>query len=149
MTSLLVYVAAASLGIIQYGWQPLPEGGMEYIIQLDSHALDALRDGQPLQSDIPAAAGEIRSYRIVMGTGTPTRRNPPPRPAAIPPISVKPTPAALPAPPVKATPTVPDAPAKPWLPLTFTLLGFFASLVANLFLGWIAWGFRRRCQNAS
>ena len=76
MNPLLVYIAAATLGI-QVGWQPLPEGGMEYIIQLDPAALDALRDGQPLQSDIPADAGEIRAYRIIMGTGmsTPPRVN--------------------------------------------------------------------------
>ena len=123
MNTLLIYVAAATLGF-QYGWERLPDGGMEYIIQLDSAAIDALRDGQPLRSAIPSDAGEIRAYRIVMGPGKPKRETPLPKPA-------------------------PVEPAKPWLPLTLTILGLFASLGANVFLGWIAWGFRRRCQIAS
>ena len=132
---MLIYVAAATLGF-QVGWQRLPEGGMQYIIQLDPQTLDALRDGQPIQSDIPSEAGEIRSYRIVMGAGIskPPREAPPPKPA--PPPAAPVTPA-------------PIEPAKPWLPLTLTLLGLFASLGANAFLGWIAWGFRQRCQSAA
>ena len=90
MNPLLVFVAAATLGF-QVGWQRLPEGGMEYIIQLDPAAIDALRDGQPLHSDIPAEAGEIRAYRIVLGSGKPPRETPPPKPAT----------AAQPTPPVK------------------------------------------------
>ena len=133
MNTLLVCVAAATLGV-QVGWKPLPEGGMEYIIQLDAPTLDALRNGQTLQSDIPSAAGEIRSYCIYMGPGKPVRENPPPKPAP---------PAAKP---VAAEPQQPQQPAKPWRPLTLTLLGLFASIGANFFLGWIAWGFRRRCQ---
>jgi len=129
MNTMLVYVAAATLGF-QVGWQRLPEGGMQYIIQLDPQTLDALRDGQPIQSDIPSDAGEIRSYRIVMGAGM----SKPPREAPPPPAPVTPAPVE---------------PAKPWLPLTLTLLGLFASLGANAFLGWIAWGFRRRCQSAA
>ena len=128
MNTMFIYVAAATLGF-QVGWQRLPEGGTEYIIQLDAASIDALRSGQPLHSDIPSAAGEVRAYRIVMGRGKPIREDPPPKPA--------PPPAA------------PVEPAKPWLPLTLTLLGLFASLGANVFLGWIAWGFRQRCQNSS
>jgi hypothetical protein len=128
MNALLVFVAATTLGF-QVGWQRLPEGGMEYTIQLDPATLDALRDHQELHSAIPSEAGEIRSYRIVMGTGTPPREAPLPKP--VPP------------------PAAPVAPAKPWLPLWLTLLGLFASLGANVFLGWIAWDFRRRCQSTS
>ena len=35
-------------------------------------------------------------------------------------------------------------PAKPWLPLTFTVLGLVASLSANMYLGWIVVDLRRR-----
>ena len=129
MYGCLICFAAAAMGI-DVGWQRLPEGGMQYIIQLDPQTLDALRDGQPIQSDIPSDAGEIRSYRIVMGAGM----SKPPREAPPPPAPVTPAPVE---------------PAKPWLPLTLTLLGLFASLGANAFLGWIAWGFRRRCQSAA
>jgi hypothetical protein len=137
MNTLLIYVAAATLGW-QTGYQRLPEGGMEYIIQLDSAALDALRDGRPIGSYIPSDIGEVRSFRIIMGTGKPKREAPPEKPA--PPKAVeKPAPA----------PPQPEAPAEPWLPLTLTLLALFASIGANLFLGWIAWGLRRRCLIAS
>jgi hypothetical protein len=130
MNTLLIYVAAATLGF-QYGYERLPEGGMRYILQLDPAALDALRDGQSIESSVPSDIGEIRAYRIVTGRGRPPRETPLPKPA---PAPVKPAPVE---------------PAKPWLPLTLTILGLFASLGANVFLGWIAWGFRRQCQSAS
>ena len=68
MNALLISIAVATLGI-DVGWQRLPEGGMQYIIQLDPQALEALRAGQPIESDIPAGAGEVRSYRIIVGKG--------------------------------------------------------------------------------
>jgi hypothetical protein len=37
------------------------------------------------------------------------------------------------------SPTTP----KPWLPLTVTVLGLFASMGGNLYLGWVAWDSRR------
>ncbi|MFZ1936601.1 MAG: hypothetical protein WCB27_14320 [Thermoguttaceae bacterium] len=131
MNPLLLCVAAATLGF-QYGWELLPDGRMEYIIQLDPAAIEALRDGQTLRSDIPTAAGEIRAYRIVMGRGRPRQDTPPPKPAP---------------PPAKAALVEPPRPAQSSFPLTLTILGLFASLGANVFLAWIAWGFRRRCQN--
>ena len=133
MNPLLICVAAASLGI-QVGWERLPEGGMEYVIQLDSASMAALHDGQTLESAIPADAGEIRAFRIVAGPGRPKRETPLPKPAV---------------PPAKTVPVEPPRPAQSSLPLTLTILGLFASLGTNVFLGWIAWGFRRRCQNAA
>jgi hypothetical protein len=132
MNTLLVCVAAVAFGF-DVGWERLPSGGMEYVIQLDAARIEALRGGQPIGSDIPAAAGEIRAFRIVMGPGKLKRETPLPKPA---PPPAKPTP-------VEPPPAAPYSP--PW---TLTILGLFASLGANAFLGWIAWGFRRRCQNA-
>jgi hypothetical protein len=40
----------------------------------------------------------------------------------------------------------PEKPAPPWMPLTVTLLGLFASLGANGFLLWIAWGARQQLR---
>ncbi len=133
MNPLLICIATATLGF-QVGWERLPDGGMEYVIQLDAAAIEALRDGQTLHSAIPADAGEVRAYRIVMGTGRPRREAPPPKPAP---------------PPAKSSPVEPPRPAQSSFPLTLTILGLFASLGANVFLAWIAWGFRRRCQNPS
>jgi hypothetical protein len=133
MNPLLICVAAASLGI-QVGWERLPEGGMEYVIELNAASIEALRDGQTLESAIPADAGEIRAFRIVSGPGRPKRETPLPKPAA----------------PVAKTAAVePPRAAQSSLPLTLTILGLFASLGTNVFLGWIAWGFRRRCQIAA
>ena len=133
MNPLLICVAAATFGF-QVGWERLPEGGMEYIIQLDPAAIDALRDGQTLHSAIPADAGEIRAYRIVMGTAEQAAA----RDAA---AETRAAAVRRSNPPCRAR-------RQPSLPLTLTILGLFASLGANVFLGWIAWGFRRRCQNA-
>ena len=147
MNTLLAYVAAATLGF-HVGWERLPDGGMEYIIELDPTSIEALRDKRSLGSDIPAAAGEIRAFRIVMGSGQPKRETPlpkPPAPQAKPlPPPAKPTPS-----PAKPAPVEPPRPAQSSIPLTLTILGLFASLGANVFLAWIAWGFRRRCQNAA
>jgi hypothetical protein len=44
------------------------------------------------------------------------------------------------------TSDVPPAPAKPWLPLTATLLCLFGSLGANAYMGLQWWSVRLRCQ---
>jgi hypothetical protein len=150
--NILLACIAASLGW-QTGYERLPEGGMEYIIQLDAPAIDALQRGQPIGSYLPSDIGQVRSFRVVMGTGRPKREAPwpaaPPKavekPAA-PKIVEKPAPAKAVE---KPAPQQPETPSKPWLPLILTLLTLFASLGANVFLGWIAWGFRQRCQSPS
>jgi hypothetical protein len=166
MHALLICLVAATVGI-EVGWQRMPEGGMEYIIQLDPQTLDTLRAGQVVQSDIPPTAGEIRSYRIVVGK-QPLPREAPPEPPkhddiktpslTAPPQTLPivsgskqiPERAALyvdadnqtPAKPSTESPS--DQPAKPWLPLWFTVLGLFTSIGVNVFLGWIAWDSRRQ-----
>jgi hypothetical protein len=155
MNTLCFCIATALLGI-DVGWQRMPEGGMEYIIQLDAQTMESLRMGRAVQSDIPPAAGPVRSYRIIVGSK--------PLPHEAPPIAHE---ALSPDPNVKKlsehtaiysepkpTPQTPNIvpaietslkePTKPWLPLIYTLLGLFASLGANAFLGWIAWDYRRQ-----
>jgi hypothetical protein len=150
MTIFALCIAAATVGI-DVGWQRMPQGGMEYIIQLDRQTLEALRAGEPVQSDIPPGIGEIRSYRIVVGDTKLPRESSPELPATPggataglsssvgqPRKALLDKPAVAPA----AKPLAATEPAKPWLPLTLTLLGFFASLGANVYLGWIAWQWR-------
>ncbi len=61
------------------GWRPLPSGGgMEYLIQLSAKDLEAIRSGEAWMTDIPPSVGEVRAYRITMGTGTLPRVDPPP-----------------------------------------------------------------------
>jgi len=62
---------------INVGWQPLQEGGVEYIIQLDPQSLEALKSGEPIQSDVLPGAGDVRSYKIILGTEKPPRISPP------------------------------------------------------------------------
>ena len=62
---------------IDVGWQPLQEGGMEYVIQLDPQTLEALKAGEPIESDIPPGAGDVRSFKFYLGTEKPRRISPP------------------------------------------------------------------------
>jgi len=79
-------IAAALLGI-DAGWQPLPDGGVVYLIQIEPHVFDRLQSGEitAVESDIPPYVKEIRTYRITMGTAELPRELPPanvPEPAA-------------------------------------------------------------------
>ena len=67
MTGVLVCLSAAVLGV-DFGWQPLTDGGVEYIIQIEPQMLDSLQDGESLSSALPAFGHNIRRYRIVVGT---------------------------------------------------------------------------------
>ncbi|MCD4728192.1 MAG: hypothetical protein K8R46_11050, partial [Pirellulales bacterium] len=171
MNVLLISIAVATLGV-DYGWKRLPDGGSEYIIQLNRQTLDALRDGQPIQSDVMPDAGKVQSFRIVVGDEKLSRDKPLRKPTVqtavvkppqLPPNPLLPNAAVKPLAGRQATYTQPEKntakdkpkppsppkavaeqPAKPWLPFTLTLFGLFASLGANAYLGWISWGLRRR-----
>jgi hypothetical protein len=56
----------AVLGI-EAGWEPLPDGGHEYTIQIEPQLLDLLRDHQELFSEVPPQI-HVRRYRITVGT---------------------------------------------------------------------------------
>jgi len=167
MNSLMICLAAV-FGF-DVGWERLPDGGVEYIIQLDPQALKLLQAGETFQSHVPPAAGEIRSYRIVVGRAKLPRDEPPPTASS----TIAPPTAALPfvatetsetpqPPPVSPNkipketklekPELPETLAsdaetgsnRPWWALTLTMLALFASIGANGYLGWIAWDARRR-----
>lgn len=80
MGAMVLFVAAVGLGI-DTGWQPLPEGGLEYIIQIEPPMLESLKAGEEVASDIPPDLRGIRSYRIKVGTGELPRKAAP-EPAA-------------------------------------------------------------------
>ncbi len=70
------------------GWRPLPDGrGMEYLIQLSPTDVEAMKMGEPWMTDIPASVGDVRAYRIMIGTGDLPREAPPP---ALPPQEEEP-----------------------------------------------------------
>lgn len=146
---------------INVGWQPLPEGGMEYIIQLDPQTLEALKSGEPIQSDIPPGAGDVRSYKIVIGTEQLPRTSPFPR-TLLPDQSEKRLTAnsaafVEPAEGSTKSPSTPqnrsdekkEEPARPWTPLILVSLSLFASLGCNVYLTWIFADLRRRYRALS
>jgi hypothetical protein len=182
MTGISVCMAALLLGV-DAGWRPLPDGGMEYTIQVSPGTWDSMRAGVAIESDVPPEVrGTVRTYRVVVGSDRLVRKLPdapapvlaerhaPPRShqVAKPPEAAA-APATLPAGPAgkslaeqraafqQATGTVakpaqePAAaskntattaePSRPWL---LFLLFLFASLGANLYLGWITWDVRER-----
>ena len=67
MTGALLILAATTMGI-EVGWQPLSDGGVEYIIQIEPDLLPLLADNQDITSEVPADL-DVRRYRITVGTG--------------------------------------------------------------------------------
>ncbi len=107
MVGELICVATLALGI-DVGWQRLPEGGMEYLIQLEPEVLETLRTGGMIQSDIPPSLGAIRAYRITVGSEELPRETPPPAPAESPVAAEQPAPAQSPQEPPVGRPLVPS-----------------------------------------
>ena len=68
MNGLLILVTSAALGI-EVGWEPLPEGGHEYTIQIEPQLLEVLQRGEDeIFSDVPPEL-DVRRYRLMVGTG--------------------------------------------------------------------------------
>jgi hypothetical protein len=212
MCGIYVWVATAALGI-DFGWQRDNNGSVEYIIRLEPQAVEALKNGTDIFSDLPPALRKVRSYRLTTSDAplphqgelpaeSPVETEKPAIPAEVTAMSPtqtaesgvvqaghQETPQTLtpdpssgpilgPASGTKEMPQKPisllgerprvgnsvaiplhnaasddagspsdvvppgvdpngQTPAKPWWPLTLCLLGLFASLGGNIFLGWI------------
>lgn len=197
MSAVLMCVATVLLGV-DVGWQPLPKGGVEYIIQIEPGTVESLRPGEAIESSIPPEVRDVRAYRIVVGkeklpktlpakSSEPATESPPKTPdlgtvgrspllsGAAPFMSPKPdkssgAPSALPSNPgskplagqqalyveqsgdaAKSEPKqhLPASaePEKSWPAFWAVLLGLFASLTGNVYLGWIFWDVRKRYQD--
>ncbi|NQU26601.1 MAG: hypothetical protein HQ567_35400 [Candidatus Nealsonbacteria bacterium] len=104
---------AVVLGGIETGWQPLPEGGVQYLIQIDRELLESRELGQSLESYVPPHVHDVRAVRITMGTG--------PLPRELPVVaSAEPVDKAPIAPPGDQvwSPTLPDPQPDPPAPTT-------------------------------
>ena len=68
LASLLVLLAGAATTAqaVQFGWQELNGGGIEYIVQVEPDLLDSFHD-QGFISDLPPNMRDVRSIRIVVG----------------------------------------------------------------------------------
>lgn len=166
MSQLAICLAACVLGV-DFGYQPLPGGGVEYIIQIPPHSVESLKAGGTIASDVPRQVKDIRAFRIQVGTQRLERELPPaveagvPGPLLLPPehtsrpiaerraTFVQPEPVktreAPPRPEAKPAAEPPPAavdaaePPRSWTLMTLVLLALFASLGGNIYLGWIAW----------
>ena len=181
MTAIAFFAAATLLGI-NVGWQPTPDGGVEYIIQIppgrSSRFAPARRFKATSRPRCSAKCGPIGSSsatRRCRGScpcirpwnrrhwrrrKSPAERAAeaaaapaplPPNPASKPMIGqpavfVEPAPARKELARGSKTRRGDSSPsaAKPWLPLWLTAVALFASLGANVYLGWIAIDVRRR-----
>ncbi len=119
----MVLVAAATLGI-DYGWQPLDDGQLEYIIQIKPELLSAMQQGEDVFSELLPEVRGVRRIRVKIGN------DPLPRLGSMPEIDDD-SPAD-------------EAPDKPWFWLTAALVGLFVSLSANVYQGWIMLAIRRQ-----
>jgi hypothetical protein len=72
--ALAMALAASVLGI-DAGWEPLPDGGLEYIVQIEPDALGILANEQDISSDIPPGL-DIRRIRVTVGTARLPRHAP-------------------------------------------------------------------------
>jgi hypothetical protein len=54
---------------------------MEYIIQLEPETIEAMKLGEPIQSDVPSDIGPVRAYRVIIGDGILPRELPSPEPS--------------------------------------------------------------------
>ena len=64
-----ICITMALLGV-EYGWRPLPEGGLEFIIQLTpQEAAQPGPQGELALSAIPPNVRGVRRLRVVVGTG--------------------------------------------------------------------------------
>ncbi len=70
MTATLYFVALALVGV-DLGYQPLPNGGGQFILQVNLATLQSLRPGEELTLDVPAEAQTMRpnQFKILLGTG--------------------------------------------------------------------------------
>ena len=71
-----IALVAAALGV-NSGWQPLEDGGMEYIVQIQPDLIESMQAGEVLTSIIPAGVNSVRSFKIVVGNERPPRIDPP------------------------------------------------------------------------
>jgi hypothetical protein len=173
MCGLVVCLATVVVGI-DAGWQPLDEGGIEYLIQIEPQLLDALRSGETadfLRSEIPSHVRDVRAFRISVGNGELPHQLPTSKPevptgeplVVAPPADVKPIaeqqaafvqetgarPKTAAEGDTEAKPQSsqkPDQSDRPWLVLTMTVFALATSLGGNIFLGWLTCDARRRCR---
>ena len=73
----IVCLAAVLLGV-DARWPSLPDGGLQYVIQIEPYALDRRESSadEAIRSHVPPYLKDVRAYQIVMGTRRSARNVP-------------------------------------------------------------------------
>jgi hypothetical protein len=66
MSPLPLLLILSTLGI-DAGWEPLPDGGFQYSVQLEPQQMQILKTGSVLASEVPPKYRDIRRIQITMG----------------------------------------------------------------------------------
>lgn len=142
MLKLLFAAAGLLIGGIDYAFVPTDDGGIDYLVRVEP---DLVRTElpQPLTSDVPADARDVRSVRIYVADAWP-----PPVERSISDAARRPrlptVAAAAMARPSSIEPTTPAKQDRPWGWLIGSLVALFLSLGANAYLGLLLGQMRRR-----
>lgn len=68
---------------VDYGYEPMDDGGIRYLIRIEPHMVDLLARGQVFGSDIPPeAAGRVRAFRVYSAEEPASKVIPPAPPVA-------------------------------------------------------------------
>jgi len=73
MNCLLIMLASSVPGV-DYGWQPMNDGRLEYIIQIEPELLQLLADGEEITNVIHPDVKGVRRFRIRVGREALPRR---------------------------------------------------------------------------
>ncbi len=69
MNGILVLLVTSAIGV-DFGWQPIEGGNLEYIVQVEPELLEIIKSGEPIINEIPDNVRGARRLRIIVGTGT-------------------------------------------------------------------------------
>jgi len=67
MNHFAAVVLVLTLGV-DVGWQPLEDGELEYVVQIEPDLWELMRDGEEITSELPPDIRGVRRYRIKVGT---------------------------------------------------------------------------------
>jgi len=89
MHAVMLGMAMGLVGV-NTGWRVLPEGGVEFILQIAPTELDLFKSEKEVVCDVRPELGQVRVFRVIVGNYVLPRQNPPQAPPTSAP-SAKPT----------------------------------------------------------
>jgi hypothetical protein len=68
MNGIVLLMSMTAIGV-DYGWQIGADGQVEYIVQIEPSLVESLKNGKEIASEIRPEVGNVRRFRIRVGTG--------------------------------------------------------------------------------